>query len=114
MAIETKLFFKMFDLLINQSYKEIMQLSLHLISLIIVSFAIYLLPLMIAIMRDHINAVAISALNILSGIPFFVSFFIFQGNISKLMNVDAFSSYTFIGWVVAFVWSLAHFEPKKH
>lgn len=48
---------------------------------------VYFLPLFIAIMRKHNNTAAIAALNILLG-------------------------WTFLGWVVAFVWSFTSNTKK--
>jgi hypothetical protein len=51
-------------------------------------FAFYILPLIIAAVRDHHNMVAIAALNMLLG-------------------------WTFVGWVVALVWSLTETRKAK-
>ena len=48
---------------------------------------VYLIPLIIAGLRNHPNSVAISFLNILAG-------------------------WTFVGWLIAFVWSLSSQKPK--
>jgi drug/metabolite transporter (DMT)-like permease len=55
--------------------------GLIIVALIIVSLAFYFLPTYIAIKRNHKNTLAILALNLLMG-------------------------WTFVGWVIALVWSL--------
>lgn len=56
--------------------------------LMLVLLAAYLLPMFIAFGRDHPNAWPITILDLLLG-------------------------WTFIGWVVALIWSLTSFERKE-
>lgn len=55
--------------------------------LLIILMALYFLPTLITILRDHHNGCAISVLNLLLG-------------------------WTLIGWVVALVWSLTS-DPRR-
>jgi len=50
-------------------------------------FFIYFIPAFISIIRRHNDITAITALNLLAG-------------------------WTFIGWLIALIWSLKHFERK--
>ncbi len=58
-------------------------------SIMIVCFLIYLAPAIIAIVREHQNAMPIIAVNLLLG-------------------------WTFLGWVAPLAWSLAHQEPRDN
>jgi hypothetical protein len=72
---------------INSSSQGVRVESVGMFLMLAIGVALYFLPLIIASIRQHPSAVAISALNLLVG-------------------------WTFIGWVAALVWSLNSVAPQ--